>query len=131
MLEAAFRLRRAVFVGEQHIPPELERDAADETARHAVILRGKEALATGRVMIREASGRIGRVAVDRAWRRQGLGRQIMGALESVAREEGVSELELSSQLSVQGFYEQLGYARQGDVYVEADVEHIWMAKSLG
>jgi len=42
----AFRLRRAVFIGEQHVPEDLEFDAADLTAHHVVAIAGGEVYGT-------------------------------------------------------------------------------------
>ena len=46
--EAALRLRERVFVLEQGVPLELEHDAHDATAWHAVLVDGGEVVATRR-----------------------------------------------------------------------------------
>lgn len=128
----AFALRRAVFVVEQGVPESLERDDLDAAAFHAVALDGDRCVATGR-LVRQAGGvgRVGRMAVDAGWRRRGLGGLVLGALEARAREEGLREIELHAQCYVEAFYARRGYARAGDVFEEAGIDHVAMRKRLG
>ena len=78
----ATALRTAVFVQEQGIAPEIELDALDATAVHAVAYnRLGLPVATGR-LLQDAPGeaRIGRMAVDRVLRGQRWGRMVMWAM---------------------------------------------------
>ena len=71
-LEGAINVRLRVFVVEQQIPAEEELDEADATATHAVALQGEQVIGTGRMLLvegdEEGTCRIGRMAVDQAWR---------------------------------------------------------------
>lgn len=128
---AAYVLRHAVFVVEQGVPEALERDAADATAFHVVALLGARCVGTGR-LLRQAPGvgRIGRMAVDGNFRRRGIGELLLGALEAHARQEGLREIELHAQCYVERFYAQHGYARHGEVFEEAGIDHVVMRKTL-
>ena len=70
-------IRTAVFVDEQKIPAELEWDAADATAVHAVAFnRFGLAVATGRWLDVDAgTAKIGRMAVAQPLRGSGVGRR--------------------------------------------------------
>jgi predicted GNAT family N-acyltransferase len=129
--ERAFALRHAVFVVEQHVPAPLERDEHDAEAYIAVVLDHDRCIATGR-LVRQAGGvgRVGRMAVDARWRRHGLGGQILEALEARARSDGLREVELHAQCYVEAFYANRGYARVGDVFEEAGIDHVVMRKRL-
>ncbi|PIE20255.1 MAG: GNAT family N-acetyltransferase [Proteobacteria bacterium] len=129
-LEAAFALRERVFVAEQRVPRELERDAWDATAAHVVVFDADAAVATGRVRILERDGKIERVAVTRDRRGQGLGRMVMDALEAHARVLGATGLRLAAQASAIGFYQRLGYRAYGEPFVEAGIDHRWMRRPL-
>ena len=37
---------------------------------------------------------------------------------------------LSGQVRVAGFYEKLGYIKQGETYLDEGCPHIWMKKNL-
>ena len=128
----AQRLRSEVFVEEQRIPKELEWDAADAQALHAVAYnRLGRAVATGRLLAgAPGEGRIGRMAVDRAVRGAAVGRQLMAALSEAARARGDRELVLHAQRSAEVFYERLGFERQGAPYEEAGIPHVTMRRAL-
>ena len=128
----AGRLRTAVFVQEQGIAPEIEADALDATARHAVLYnRLGVPVATGRLLQESPGvGRIGRMAVDRAVRGTQWGRQLLDALLDAARARGDREVQLHAQRSAEGFYRRAGFAVAGEPYEEAGIAHIVMARSL-
>ena len=127
----AFALRHAVFVEEQAVPVELERDELDAEAFHAVALDGTSCVGTGRLVRHgEGVGRVGRMAVDRAHRRQGIGDRVLEALEARARAEGLREIELHAQCYVEAFYLGHGYARRGEEFEEAGIAHDVMRKAL-
>ena len=129
----ATALRTAVFVQEQGIAPEIELDALDATAVHAVAYnRLGLPVATGR-LLQDAPGeaRIGRMAVLREVRGAGLGEQVIAALERAARERGDREARLNAQRSAEGFYRRLGYAPYGQPFDEVGIAHIAMRKALG
>ena len=128
----ARRLRTAVFVEEQRIPKELEWDAADAVAVHAVAHnRLGRPVATGRLLPHEPGvARIGRMAVDRTLRGSRLGRDVLHALMDVARARGDTEVVLHAQRSAVGFYQRLGYQNQGEPFEEAGIPHQEMVARL-
>ncbi|TNF26730.1 MAG: GNAT family N-acetyltransferase [Deltaproteobacteria bacterium] len=130
-LEAAFRLRERVFVGEQGVPVELERDAHDATAHHVVLVDDAVAVATGRVrLVAPTLAKVERVAVDRERRGAGVGRAVMAALEERAGQLGATTVRLAAQESAIGFYERLGYTAHGERFWDAGIPHRWMDKPL-
>jgi YbgC/YbaW family acyl-CoA thioester hydrolase len=130
--EAASRLRTEVFVQEQQIPADLEWDEADATALHAVAFnRLGQPVGTGR-LLQEAPGvaRIGRMAVDRALRGGGVGREVLRALLAQARQRGDREAMLHAQRSAIAFYAREGFAARGNPFEEAGIPHQEMALPL-
>lgn len=132
LAQPARALREQVFVVEQKIPAELEWDAADTDAIHAVAFnRFGLPLATGRLLLQEgAPARIGRMATSRLMRSSGVGRQVLDALIDAARSRGVSELVLHAQTNAQNFYLRAGFAPHGAVFEEAGIAHIEMRRTL-
>ena len=127
----AYALRSEVFVDEQKVPVELERDEHDDHAFHVVALEEGRCVGAGRLVVQEGRvGRVGRMAVDRACRRSGVGARVLEALEAHARAEGLAEIELHAQCYVEPFYARHGYAREGEVFVEAGIDHVVMRKRL-
>ncbi len=128
-MHGAFAVRHEVFILEQGVPPELERDDADDGAVHVVARDGTSVIGTAR-LTRDGEARIGRVAVLPAWRRRGVAGLLLAALESEARRLGIAEVGLHSQTYVRALYERHGYAVTGPGFVEAGIDHVPMAKRL-
>ncbi|MFC8953356.1 GNAT family N-acetyltransferase [Streptomyces sp. NPDC057101] len=140
-LEACFAVRREVFVEEQGVPRELEYDAYDATAVH-VLAVGEDGLplGTGRLLFGadalgktggDASvGSLGRLAVAKAARGLGVGAALVRAVEGVARERGLTAVDLHAQTHALGFYERLGYEAYGPEFPDADMPHRAMRKAL-
>ena len=123
-------IRTAVFVDEQKVPMALERDAADDTAVHA-LARNRLGLAvgTGRLLAGDGSGepsRIGRMAVSRALRGARIGNALLEALMAAAARRGDPEVRLHAQVSAVGFYERAGFQAHGERFEEAGIGHLEM-----
>ena len=125
-------VREAVFLIEQKIPVEEEWDAADATSIHAVVCnRLGVPVATGRLLQPvDGVGRIGRMAVLRGLRDNGVGRMVLQGLVSAARERKDRQLLLHAQRSAEGFYARQGFVAVGDVFDEVGIEHIAMTCDL-
>jgi predicted GNAT family N-acyltransferase len=127
-------LRHRVFVVEQGVPAELERDDADATAVHALSRDDAgRVLATGRLLPDAAGpGRavIGRMAADPAARGRGHGAAVLAVLHREAAARGQAEVELHAQVTARGFYERAGYAPVGGEYEEAGIRHVTMRRRL-
>ncbi len=128
----AGRIRTQVFVQEQRIPAEMEWDAADATALHAVAYnRLGQAVATGRLLQpRPGLAQIGRVAVHPVLRGAGVGQQVMAALLQAAAARGDTEVVLHAQRSAENFYRRLGFVARGAPFDEAGIAHVEMATAL-
>jgi predicted GNAT family N-acyltransferase len=123
----ASAIRHEVFVIEQKVPADMEYDEHDSTSLHALAWFGDEAVGTARLL---ADGHIGRVAVRKSVRGQGIGRQLMLALMAAAQARGMRQIVLHAQLSASAFYTTLGFAVEGDVFMEAGIAHCIMRKRL-
>jgi len=131
--EHAGRIRTEVFLDEQKIPAEMEWDDGDRTAVHAVAYNGLgQPVATGR-LLQQSPGvaRIGRMAVHRALRGSGVGRQVLQALLAVALARGDREAMLHAQRSAEDFYLGLGFLPCGAPFEEAGIAHIEMSRAIG
>lgn len=121
-------LRERVFVVEQGVPAEIELDAFDPVCRHAV---GRDAagrvIATGRLL---PDGHIGRMAVDAGRRGHGIGGAVLEALVLEARARGMREVVLNAQIRAVDFYLRHGFSPEGDVFVEAGIDHRTMRRAL-
>lgn len=130
-LSDAFDVRHDVFVDEQGVDADEEWDGNDEDAVHVVAYEGAYPVGTARLRIPvDGVAKIERVAVRRSYRERGVGRQLMDALETAARDRGCSRAVLHAQTAVETFYEKLGYERNSGVFEEAGISHVKMRKPL-
>ncbi len=121
-------LRIEVFVVEQGVPVELEWDEADEVSIHAVAYDEEgQPVATGRLL---PDGHVGRMAVRKSARRQGIGAEVLRALLDEARRLGYGELVLHAQTHATGFYLQHGFKLEGEEFMEAGIPHFRMRLSI-
>lgn len=123
-LEDLRAVRDAVFVQEQRVPRELERDDLDPRCRH-VLARDPAGIAIGTARI-SPEGRIGRMAVLADWRARGVGSALLHALLRVAREDGLHQVTLHAQAGAIDFYRAHGFAPVGERFMEAGIEHLAM-----
>ena len=129
-LSAAFEIRRRVFVDEQKVPEDVEYDEFDSVAIHYLALLGEAPVGAARAVISGDWAKIGRVAVLPEHRGRGIGVGITHYVEDDLVGRGVRNFYLHAQTWVQKFYSKLGYEAEGEVFSEADIEHVKMTKSL-
>ena len=127
-LEKLRKIRDEVFVVEQQVPLELEWDEIDPECDHVLAVdKAGTPIGTGRLL---PDGHIGRMAVLKSWRKQGVGSALLTALLDLARSKNMREAVLNAQVSAQPFYEAHGFVANGPVFDEAGIPHIEMRMSL-
>ena len=130
-MERAWAIRRTVFIEEQRVPEEIEMDAGDAHAFHALALLDGEAVGCGRMVGHgEKEIKIGRMAVLRHLRGRGIGRDILRFLIEQARARGDRKAILHAQVTAEGFYLKEGFTPVGDIFDEAGIAHRQMERAL-
>ncbi len=126
---AAIRtIRNAVFSVEQGISETLDFDGRDHECVHVLAWIGDgESIGTARML---PDGHVGRIAVCKEWRGQGVGTRLTEYLTEVARDRGFAEIHLHSQIQAAEFYSRLGFEARGDTFMEAGIEHVLMVRIL-
>ena len=120
-------IRHAVFTEEQHIDSRLDFDGKDKDAVHVLAFCDGRPAGTGRML---DEGHIGRLAVLKDFRGQGLGARMVRALLREAENRNLKEVWLGAQKQAVGFYESLGFSSYGEAYTEVRIEHVHMKKVL-
>lgn len=134
-LEACFAIRIKVFVEEQKVPADLEMDEYDlspQACRHVLLKDGDKPVATGRWKVYEdGTAKLQRIAVLKEYRKGGVGKQLMLALEDSARQAGMTQALLDGQCTAEGFYHKLGYQTVSEEpFLDAGILHVRMIKQL-
>jgi predicted GNAT family N-acyltransferase len=122
-----FEIRLAVFVEEKNVPIEEEHDEHDETALHFLAILDDKPVGTARVLLKNSTAKITRVAVRPTARGHGIGAALMRHIESTVP---VHRFTLDAQLHALPFYERLGYIAESEIFMEAGIPHRHMAKHL-
>ncbi len=130
-LAVCLAIRTKVFVEEQSVPVELERDEHDETALHLLATDEDHPIGTARIVLQGDTGKIGRVAVLAEQRGTGLGRKLIEAcVEELGGIEEITQAKLGAQISAIGFYEKLGFTAFGPEFDDAGIAHKMMSRTL-
>ena len=122
-------IRRQVFTDEQGVDEALDLDGQDPTCFH-VLAWERHDLAVGTARI-TPGGKIGRMAVLKEWRRQGVGGLMLQSLLAHGAEQGLQEVYLHAQLTAVAFYQRHGFIREGAPFEEAGIAHVRMIRPLG
>ena len=126
----AERIRTEVFVEEQGFSNEF--DEIDGSAIHLICYDDEIPIATCRIFYKDEmqSYVVGRIAVIRARRGEGIGAALLAGAEDYIRQKGGQSVMLLAQLRASGFYEKSGYKKQGEICMDEGCAHIWMRKEL-
>ncbi|MEO9078930.1 MAG: GNAT family N-acetyltransferase [Rhodanobacter sp.] len=125
---ALLDLRRIVFIEEQHVPEQRERDGLDTDCWH-VLARDESGapIGCGRLT---PTHKIGRMAVLPNWRDQGVGAALLRALIARARAQGWPEVALDAQVTAIRFYQREGFTAHGEEFQDAGLAHRAMRMAL-
>jgi len=127
-LPLARQVRESVFIAEQGVPRELEWDEWDEPSEHAVVFDADGSpVGTARLL---PNGAIGRMAVLKERRGQGVGRKLLEALLQRARRRKMARVTLHAQTHAAGFYRRFGFSERGGEFLEAGIPHVEMTLDL-
>ncbi len=120
------RIRDAVFVAEQSVPPELEWDAEDAGALHFLAMEGEYPIGTARLL---PDGEIGRLSVLKDWRGLNVGDALLHFVIAEAEKRDLNVQKLSAQVYATAFYERFGFTVVSDEFLEAGLPHVDMVRS--
>ena len=121
-------VRRLVFLEEQHVPEELEWDEHDKTCHHILVTdSNNNPIATGRI---KPDGHIGRMAVLKSSRNQGVGSTVLNALLEYAIKNKMQNVHLHAQTTAIPFYEKHGFMVCSEEFMDAGIPHKSMYKDL-
>ncbi len=118
----ALKIRDIVFCQEQNVSEEDELDGLDtlESTYHFIAFHRKQPIATVRLL---NSGQIGRLAVLKKYRKQGIGLTLLKKATEAALEQNKPKIFVHAQTHAIDLYQKIGYRQQGDIFLDANIEH--------
>ena len=125
-LYGILKLRAEVFVVEQDCAYQ-DLDGKDSLACHMFLKDGDEVVAVLRILPENVAFEdmaIGRVVVSEKYRGRGIAKKIMkNAIDYITTDLGMDKIRLSGQAYLIRFYEDLGFRKVSDVYLEDGIDH--------
>ena len=122
-------IRQEVFIEEQLVPEAEEWGDGydDEMALHLIASLDGNLIATARLM---PDGTVGRMAVLKSYRNQGVGSAMLAKLIETAKNNKFEVLKLNAQRTAESFYAKHGFIALGDEFMDAGIPHIEMRLEL-
>lgn len=126
----AFEIRESVFVLEQGVDKEDEYDDFENESTHFLAFDNNKAVGTARWRKVGDNMKLERFAVLREARGIGVGEALVNAvIDDLKNYHGV--VYLHSQVHALQFYEKQGFYKQGDLFLECDIQHYKMIYGKG
>ena len=131
-LRGALHVREQVFIREQGVPRADEIDGRDQQAQHIIALepRSERVIGTLRLLVDARTAKVGRVAVERHWRRHGVAGRMLALALAGAHERGCTHVRLAAQTTATSVYRRAGFTVESEPFQEAGIEHVWMGLQL-
>lgn len=126
------QLRLAVFVVEQDCVYQ-DLDGKDRTALHIIGKNDEDAIVATARILHENSKKviIGRVVVEKNFRKYGLGKELMKqSISEIIRLYGNIQINIAAQKYLLNFYSSLGFVSSGKEYLEDGIPHVEMNLNL-
>lgn len=128
-LYAILQLRNEVFVLEQNCPYQ-DADNKDQKSLHFMGWDNDTLVAYTRIIpkgISYSEASIGRVVTNPKYRGTGAGKQLMQlSINHTLSQFNCNTIKIGAQLYLKKFYEQLGFVKCSDEYLEDNIPHIEM-----
>ena len=116
-------IREKVFIQEQKVTPQLEWDGMDEKAIHFLVFNDKAAIGCARAIVIKDHMQLGRMAVLKEYRSQGIGGALIEKAMTIAKLNQLSAIYISAQCHAIDFYKKFGFEVTSDIYLDAEIPH--------
>ncbi len=109
-------IREKVFIQEQKVTPQLEWDGMDEKAIHFLVFNDKAAIGCARAIVIKDHMQLGRMAVLKEYRGQGIGSALIEKAMTTAKLNQLSAIYISAQCHAIDFYKKFGFEVTSDIF---------------
>ena len=121
--ESLKMIRQKVFIEEQKVTSQLEWDGMDEEAIHFLAFKNEKAIGCARAFVIENYMQLGRMAVIKAYRGEGVGTALIEKAITTAKLNQLSAIYISAQCQAINFYKKFGFEITSDIYLDAEITH--------
>lgn len=122
--EQILNIRKEVFIKEQKVPASLEIDEYENDAEYFYAKVDNKIISTGRIRKVDNQVKFERIATLKKYRGKGVGKSLMVFMQDYAIQKysGLS-LIMYAQESAVSFYKKIGWVVDGEMFVEANINH--------
>ncbi len=121
--EVLMMIRQKVFIKEQQVSPELEWDDMDESAIHFLAYHDETPIGCARAIVNPQELFLGRMAVLKEKRKQGVGRALLEYAITMAKLNHLISIHISAQCDAIDFYMPFGFKVVSEIYLDANIPH--------
>jgi predicted GNAT family N-acyltransferase len=129
-LQKCFCVRSIVFCDEQQCPYSREIDGLDFEAVHFLGTVDGEPAAAARIRLFGSYAKIERLAVRKEYRGKGAGKELFAFILNYIDEIGYAKIILHAQAYIVSFYENFGFVKYGEKFMDVNIEHYCMEKHI-
>jgi predicted GNAT family N-acyltransferase len=116
-------IREKVFIEEQKVTSQLEWDGMDKEAIHFLAFKDEKAIGCARAFVIEHCMQLGRIAVLKEYRGEGIGSALIEKAMTTAKLNQLSAIYISAQCHAIDFYKKFGFEVTSDIYLDAEIPH--------
>lgn len=121
--ESLYMIREKVFIEEQKVTSQLEWDGMDKEAIHFLAFKNEKAIGCARAFVIENYMQLGRMAVLKEYRGEGIGTALLEKAMTTAKLNELSVIYISAQCQAIDFYKKFGFEITSDIYLDAEIPH--------
>ncbi|MEO8086388.1 MAG: GNAT family N-acetyltransferase [Bacteroidota bacterium] len=124
-MDAAFAIRQEVFVVEQQVDKSEEYDEFEQSSIHYLVFVDDKPVGTARWRITKDGIKLERFAVLKEYRNAKAGRTVLLKVMEDVIPLG-RKIYMNAQITAMKFYEREGFVAEGEMFVEANIQHYRM-----
>lgn len=125
-LSQAHLIRKKVFIEEQKVDPNIERDEHDPVCTHFLILYKNKPIGTCRIRIIGKKAKLERLAILKKYRGLGLGKLAVNHMVSFCKRRKIKIIYMNAQYYLLDYYLSLSFVTKGKPFIEAGIKHVKM-----
>ncbi len=125
-INICYKLREIVFIKEQNVPIDRERDEQDKIAVHFLLYDETTPIGTGRIVIDVDTVTLGRICILKEYRSKGAGLFLMKEIIDYCKKQNFRKIILGAQEHALDFYKKLGFEVCSEKYMDANISHYKM-----
>ena len=125
-LDNVFKIREIVFIREQKVSENIEKDKFDTTAKHFILYYKNKPIGCARIRLVGGKAKLERIAVLKNYRGKGFGKTIVDYLIKYCKSKKINEIFMNAQHYLKDYYKKFGFMPIGKPFMEAGIKHIKM-----